>query len=62
MCDFIVPSCRLVSVQDGMTPLHCACYCGNVELVRDMLTAGADATIRCKVCSWLYSAGVQVLK
>jgi ankyrin repeat protein len=35
-----------VQDNEGYTPLHWACHCGNADIVEYLMSAGADVTIR----------------
>ena len=48
----ILLSCCLISVQYGNTPMHNACWHGNLDCVKVLHSAGADVTsIKSKVSS-----------
>ena len=32
--------------RSGLTPLHCAMHCGSLEIIRRLLEAGADPTVK----------------
>ena len=42
----ILLSCCLISVQDGRTPMHHACYRGRLDCVKVLHSAGANASIK----------------
>ena len=42
----ILLSCCLISVQGGSTPMHRACWYGNLDCVKVLHSAGADASIK----------------
>ena len=37
-----------ITIQDGNTPLHCACSKGKIDCVKLLLSNGADPTIKNK--------------
>ena len=47
----ILLSCCLISVQDGLTPMHCACSFGRLDNVKVLHSAGADTSIKDDVSS-----------
>ena len=47
----ILLSCCLISVQDGHTPMHEACWLGQLDCVKVLHSAGADTSIEDSVSS-----------
>ena len=55
MSMYYTPNCAFMSIQDGYTPLHCACQHGRTEIVQLLLSKDANPHTMAMVCRRIYT-------